>query len=512
MAKSRFGITMLVLMEAGRASFAVASMPVNGMYPGWRAYPSAPPSYSTWNANGTLNASPPAGFANPPAGRPWQNPLPAATFIRPAPAPLPLSPGQTNNTNNIYTPVHPMPAIPPPVATPVTPGAAPNASAWNAATITKIAVGAGLLVACGVAAHKFVWPKKVPSLKPSVPSLKPAPPKPTTPLTQPLTPPEKPASSQKPSLASQFSDWLKGGQKPFTPPPSGQTPPPLPKKTSPFQLSPPPKGPVPKPTPPKTKKVSFGPLPLPDVVPVRTLFGPRIAGTNFCQHGPLNNCYMLSAMDGILRHPRAESILEQIPIRREGADYLVHFPSQRAPIRVTLADLAGRGARLRESTYPGLSILEQAYLKLPGATPGRFDGFSEAMTRMFGLRADVVQLQYNGRNAWRPGQAQRLQVVGPVDFTPAERREVFEGILTQLRNETNHESANIYAAILREGASSRVGGHHLVGAHYYAIRIPESSATEVVLGDPLDTRRTFRLSMTDFLENFDIEGVRLPLH
>jgi hypothetical protein len=286
-----------------------------------------------------------------------------------------------------------------------------------------------------------------------------------------------------------------------------------------------------KPT--KTKKVSFVPVPsasrptsprqnpftlarpvtppLPNALPVRTLFGPRIAGTNFCQHAPLNNCYMLAAMDGILRHPRAEALLAQIPIQRDGADYLVHFPSQRAPIRVTPADLAGRGARLAHAAHPGLSIIEQGYLKLPGATPGRFDGFSEAMTRMFGIRADVVQLQHNGRNAWRPGEAQRLQVVGPVDFTPAERRQVFEGILTQLRTETNPDSANIYAAMLREGATSHIGDHHLVGAHYYAIRIPESSATEVVLGDPLDTRRTFRLSMTDFLENFDIEGVRLPL-
>ncbi|WP_373532618.1 hypothetical protein [Vampirovibrio sp.] len=116
------------------------------------------------------------------------------------------------------------------------------------------------------------------------------------------------------------------------------------------------------------------------VLKTSQMFGTDLKSIQF-QQGNANTCYLLSALDNIFHHPQGEKILDLIKIKQSPTGYSVKFPSQPHEIKVRNHELG----KYTQSSTPGVALLEQAYLKLPGAkTPLEYDNTHDALARIFG--------------------------------------------------------------------------------------------------------------------------------
>jgi hypothetical protein len=182
------------------------------------------------------------------------------------------------------------------------------------------------------------------------------------------------------------------------------------------------------------------------------LFGSNLKSIHF-QQGNTNTCYLLSALDNIFQHPKGKKILDLIKIKEVENGFSVKFPGQPHSISVSYDEL---GAYVKSET-PGVSILEQAYLKIPRVpSASTFDTTNNALVRMFG--ANRVRLpSFEETTLAASAQMQPL-----VD-----------------------EFADIWTAtkrLLKTGESPRIG------EHYYSLRL-NPNLDEIQVVNPHATNR-----------------------
>ncbi|WP_303675150.1 hypothetical protein [Vampirovibrio chlorellavorus] len=252
------------------------------------------------------------------------------------------------------------------------------------------------------------------------------------------------------------------------------------------------------------------------------LFGPELTDIQFRQQSG-NTCYLLSSLDAIFHHPQGKQILEKIKITRTPDGYAVTFPGQPQPVIVSTGELG----RLRlangddvpgvKSECEGVSILECAYSKIPNPIFGEEDESKNALARIFGPDHEVINIQnarsqsegvlrnaagqpiavdiVNGvrRETLLPWQADHR--IGKFEFKHDERVEQFRQYIQHAQ--TQEELDIVTAKPFDE-------------AHYYSVRLDKSTPKTIVLANPFNTAPSIEVEFDSFMEQYDIEGIRLP--
>ena len=225
------------------------------------------------------------------------------------------------------------------------------------------------------------------------------------------------------------------------------------------------------------------------------LFGKDLKAITFKQASGSNTCYLLASLDSIFNHPQGPKILKKIKFYQTPDGYTVKFPGQKDGIFVSNTELV-RGGGVSSAT-PGVRLIEQAYLKIPGAKAiTTEDESAKALEHIFGKKikqTETITMQ---------NEAGRQQFLGGVEFPFESRKKQLKTYLGDLNDATDSTDVDVMTAI-KNG-----------GRHYYSIRLNQSEPTKIRLADPFDTADKSAektVLIDDFLNTYHIEGMRLSI-
>jgi len=194
------------------------------------------------------------------------------------------------------------------------------------------------------------------------------------------------------------------------------------------------------------------------------------------------HCFLYAGLDTILHDPEAKKILRKMVKVSETSDrYKVKFPGQPEPLVV-------KKNRLKyavDSNKLGLKLIDLAYREIPGVKTGEFEDTGIAFGRIFGDTHPIL-IDSSPVNLLN----------GQFISTGSLKRELTHWI--------NNKSASAFINIPTIFNPRE--------AHYYSLRLPESTPERLVLGDPWDTKRKPKVISVDNVINkgYAIRGIQIP--
>lgn len=221
---------------------------------------------------------------------------------------------------------------------------------------------------------------------------------------------------------------------------------------------------------------------------VQELFGPDLKDITFQQEGA-TACYLLSGLDGILRHPQGKRLLDKIDFHKTAEGYQVKFPGQPEAILVKEKDL---GKNVTSKSL-GVKLIEAAYLKIPGVNPNKIGETGDALYKMFNVfdkeNFHTIKIDKSPHTS---------KFIGENAFKYSQRKPHLQACILQAKSNIKHY-ADIMTAITNDGG------------HYYSIRLADSTSNQIALTDPFNTRVHRMVPIDQFLDMYHIQGARIRL-
>jgi predicted RecA/RadA family phage recombinase len=292
---------------------------------------------------------------------------------------------------------------------------------------------------------------------------------------------------------------------------------------------------------PATSAISTAATELGRQLSLQELYGDDFSKVTMKQGPYSNTCYLLATLGGIFHLPedKAKAVLSRIKIYENGNQYQVQFPGQKKVITVTKEELENTftvqsrkpGGKPWQATRvtsnaPGVRIIEAAYLKtIPSERVGYFSTPDLALQNIFGIPAYEATNIHNGKdlsgkvddgNGYEEvvdiyGNVQKLKIADQMEHRAGQFESTHEGRHDLFKDFTLH--ANNDPSFADIATAIPIGG-----AHYYTIRLFESTPAQIVLADPFDfdnnfdSEKSIKVPFDVFMQNYNIEGIRLQLN
>lgn len=283
--------------------------------------------------------------------------------------------------------------------------------------------------------------------------------------------------------------------------------------------------------------VSVSPPPQEDIY-IR-LFGPDLKKVHFKQ-GDIGDCYLLAALDAILKHPAGDDILRTIKIEekftkgRHAKRYRVTFPTGDS-VKVSASQVGKRRRKLSPVQGPvGIQLLELAYGKM--IRPERNEGLDEpypnkgrSYTPVLMNAGGCLEALQNlfGEASWKltPGkQGHSTQTLSRNSNSRDRLKEKMEQVALDMehyylftaatpddlpRNQANH---NVILLDKHWEGIPNAFQVRFEREHVYSVRAIDPVEQTITVADPHDTnRKAHQLSWDEFFKVFyGLYGISVP--